>query len=278
MSLFLQEVFRMTNEKDLELIREYEELIILLKQLHEDTPVLEKQHESIREAFVKAQKRLDTSMKSSEKTLEEMKEKIKIDFSEECNAILADLMKSTQNQVSAWVAQIQTEKNDLMRIYEQCNSSLLKLDTASDRAEQILGALNSKVDSVKIPYIYDDKTISKDKDVKSSKKVRTNIEFNYDETLTGAEIWKKYKGATSLPIIVQAPTWTGDYCYVITEYDKAKKQVKGRIYLNGKLRTTKGYPNGHRTFTDKTEFKLYKSPNEQSIIINELELKIDDLG
>ena len=43
----------MITKNDIDLIEEYEELIVLLRQLHDDVPILEKQHNSIKKAFKK---------------------------------------------------------------------------------------------------------------------------------------------------------------------------------------------------------------------------------
>ena len=55
----------MTDKKDIELIGEYEELVVLLRQLHKDTPILEEQHQSINKAFVNAQEKLETTIASA---------------------------------------------------------------------------------------------------------------------------------------------------------------------------------------------------------------------
>ena len=59
----------MVTKNDIDLIEEYEELIVLLRQLHDDVPILEKQHNSIKKAFKNAQEKLDSTIKSSEEEM-----------------------------------------------------------------------------------------------------------------------------------------------------------------------------------------------------------------
>ena len=49
------------------MLEEYEELIVLLRQLHSDVPVLEGQHRSIQQAFVSAQTKLENTITDEEK-------------------------------------------------------------------------------------------------------------------------------------------------------------------------------------------------------------------
>ena len=88
----------METNKDVEIITEYEELLVLLKKLHEDTPVLEKQHKSITKAFVSAQEKLESTIESSNEELEKAKKVILANFSNECKRIVSEVLSDAQKQ------------------------------------------------------------------------------------------------------------------------------------------------------------------------------------
>ena len=264
----------MMDVKNNELISECEELLVLLKQLHKDTPILEKQHKSLKQAFVSAQAKLESTIESSDAEMERIKNKILLEFSNECKLIVSEVLSSSQTQIGELLKKIQLEKTKLESLSEQCIASTIKLMSTIDEAKNVLNELSNQIYSSEHAL----KIQKKQDEISNSKKTSSKkyIQFDYGEILSGAEIWKKYHDKTATPIIVQAPTWKGDYCYIITDYDEVKNQVKGRLYLNGKPRITKVSPNGRKTFTGKTDFFPYKSPNEKSIIDCELKLSIEE--
>lgn len=269
----------MITDKDIEILAEYEELIVLLGKLHEDTSVLEKQHQSLHNAFISAQHKLDSTIASSSLEMDKIKKQALSEFSAECKIIVSEIVSKAEEQAISTVKKIQTERKALEAIRTECDNATAQLTTTVEKAKSLLNELNNQASKIKSSNSQDVGIVQQHRQDALSQSnnppIKKYIEFKYGEVLSGAEIWKKYNGKTATPIIVQAPTWTGDYCYVITEYDKTKSQVKGRIYLDGKPRSTKGYPEGKRTFTAKTEFIPYKSPNENSIILNELNIMLD---
>ena len=117
----------MTDKQDIELIDEYEELLVLLRQLHKDTPILEKQHKSISQAFVAAQEKLNSTIASSGPEIGRVKEGILLEFSNECKSIVAELLSSSKAQTAELLNQIQVEKKNLEIITAESVNSIKKL-------------------------------------------------------------------------------------------------------------------------------------------------------
>lgn len=95
------------------------------------------------------------------------------------------------------------------------------------------------------------------------------VPFDYEEILSAKEIWDKYNGKTEIPIIIKMPSWTGDYCMVMTDYNEDDKMICGRMYRNGVLYSTPKYKDGMRRFSGDREFQIFKSEYEDEIADSE---------
>jgi hypothetical protein len=103
----------MIDKKDIELIGEYEELVVLLRQLHKDTPILEKQHQSISKAFINAQEKLETTIASANEEIAKAKKSIMAEFEADCRKFIEGLIVDAQSQATATMRKLQAERKSL---------------------------------------------------------------------------------------------------------------------------------------------------------------------
>ena len=223
------------------LLEKYESLMVVVEDLQEKLAKLSDYYVKVRDKYDlydgDVERALAEIPKLTSKSTEAITQKSSEATSEiaasvkEAKAVLKDLKKATTT---------------LTALIEQANNTSIEVPELEER----IAALEERIEQSVPPNNF-------------------FIEFNYDEELTGAEIWEKYNGRTAIPIIVKMSSWTGDYCYVITNYDEDDNKVEGRIYKDGELYTQGRSPNGTRRFSASTQFYIYQSPNEDSIVENE---------
>ena len=224
------------------LLEKYESLMVVVEDLQEKLATLSDYYVKVRDKYDlydgDVERALAEIPKLTSKSTEAITQKSSEATSEiaasvkEAKAVLKDLKKAT---------------TALSTLIEQANNTSIEVPELEER----IAALEERIEQGVLPSNF--------------------IEFDYDEELTGAEIWEKYNGRTAIPIIVKMSSWTGDYCYVITNYDEDDNKVEGRIYKDGELYTQGRSPNGTRRFSGSTQFYIYQSPNEDSIVENELQ-------
>ena len=222
------------------LLEKYESLMVVVKDLQEKLATLSDYYVKVRDKYDlydgEVERALAEIPKLTGKSTEAITQKSTEATSEiaasvkEAKVVLTDLKKATTS---------------LTALIEQANNTSIEVPELEER----IAALEERIEQGVLPSNF--------------------IEFDYDEELSGAEIWEKYNGKTAIPIIVKMPSWTGDYCYVITNYDEDDNKVEGRIYKDGELYTQGRSPNGTRRFSGSTQFYIYQSPNEDSIVENE---------
>ena len=223
------------------LLEKYESLMVVVEDLQEKLATLSDYYVKVRDKYDlydgEVERALAEIPKLTSKSTEAITQKSDEATSEiaasvkEAKAVLKDLKKAT---------------TALSTLIEQANNTSIEVPELEER----IAALEERIEQGVPPNNF-------------------FIEFDYDEELTGAEIWEKYNGRTAIPIIVKMSSWTGDYCYVITNYDEDDNKVEGRIYKDGELYTQGRSPNGTRRFSGSTQFYIYQSPNEDSIVENE---------
>ena len=223
------------------LLEKYESLMVVVEDLQEKLATLSDYYVKVRDKYDlydgDVERALAEIPKLTSKSTEAITQKSSEATSEiaasvkEAKAVLKDLKKATTT---------------LTALIEQANNTSIEVPELEER----IAALEERIEQGVPPNNF-------------------FIEFDYDEELTGAEIWEKYNGRTAIPIIVKMSSWTGDYCYVITNYDEDDNKVEGRIYKDGELYTQGRSPNGTRRFSGSTQFYIYQSPNEDSIVENE---------
>ena len=223
------------------LLEKYESLMVVVEDLQEKLATLSDYYVKVRDKYDlydgEVERALAEIPKLTSKSTEAITQKSDEATSEiaasvkEAKAVLKDLKKAT---------------TALSTLIEQANNTSIEVPALEER----IAALEERIEQGVPPNNF-------------------FIEFDYDEELTGAEIWEKYNGRTAIPIIVKMSSWTGDYCYVITNYDEDDNKVEGRIYKDGELYTQGRSPNGTRRFSGSTQFYIYQSPNEDSIVENE---------
>ena len=224
------------------LLEKYESLMVVVEDLQEKLATLSEYYVKVRDKYDlydgEVERALAEIPKLTSKSTEAITQKSDEATSEiaasvkEAKAVLKDLKKAT---------------TALSTLIEQANNTSIEVPDLEER----IAALEERIEQGVLPSNF--------------------IEFDYDEALTGAEIWEKYNGRTAIPIIVKMSSWTGDYCCVITNYDEDDNKVDGRIYKDGELYTQGRSPNGTRRFSGSTQFYIYQSPNEDSIVENELQ-------
>lgn len=223
----------MINEKDIELIGEYEELLVLLRQLHKDTPVLEKQHRSISQAFVVAQEKLESTIASSGKEINKLKKDVLADFEVECRKVVESLFSDAQSKAEETLKRIQSEKKSL--------------ELLLSRVESAEALLENRIDEVK-------KTPSK----------RKKVELIDGEVYTGEELLEKYESHINKDLFVKrivaksGKPWNNDYCMLITEIDDTR--VYGEIYRDGTMYEE------HKGYSIYDSFMIYRGPSEEAIL------------
>lgn len=223
----------MVNEKDIELIGEYEELLVLLRQLHKDTPILEKQHSSISQAFVVAQEKLESTISSSGEEMNKLKKDVLADFEVECRKVVDDLFSEAQSNVASTLKRIQSEKKSL--------------ELLLSRVESAEALLENRIDEVK-------KTPGK----------RKKVELIDGEVYTGEELLKKYESHINKDLFVKrivaksGKPWNNDYCMLITEVDDTR--VYGEIYRDGTMYEE------HKGYSICDSFMIYRGPSEETIL------------
>ena len=197
------------------------------------------------------------------KFYEQVKEKYNI-YDEEVEKALSD-MRSTKKSVIAEIsASVTSAEKDLGKATTEIKTLLQDLSKASQNVTTVI----KKASEFDLSFPdFEKRLFNLEQQVKNGLVGTSHyISFDYDEVLTGVEIWEKYNGKTRKPIIVQMPAWKGDYCMVLTDYDEEANRITGRMYKDGEPYSTGAYPNGKRSFQGYREFKVYESPNEDLIL------------
>ena len=184
------------DNNDIKLINDYENLIVLLRQLHNDTPILEQQHKSIKKAFVDAQEKLETTIATSDKKIEKVKKAALTDFEKECKVIISGMLSDFQEQATKILKDIELQKTELNLLLSKVDSAVTSLATA--KAELMDG------------------------EIYSGKELIKNFKSHINKDLIVKRISPK-----------SGKTWENDYCMFITEFDEYR--LYGKIYLNGTL-------------------------------------------
>ena len=185
-------------------------------------------------------------------------------YDSEVEKALAKIPSLTANATDTIVKQTDSAKSDLDAGIKEAKSVLRDITKVS----KDLTALISEAKNMRIEVPDLEKRIAAlEEGVIQGHKEEVSI--NTEEVISASEMWYKYHGKISLPIIVKMDSWTGDYCYVITDYDEDDDRVSGRVYHNGELYTKGKSPNGHRTFKGSTQFSFYISPNLEDIVESE---------
>jgi hypothetical protein len=230
----------MMNDRDEKMIDEYEELLVLLRQLHEDTPILEKQHRSIKKAFVSAQEKLESTIASAGDVITKSKETILADFKVECQKIIDDLFAEAQAQAADTLKKLKTEKENVEQLLSRIENVGMHLETTAER-------LGHQAEETK----------------KQTTK-RKKIELVDGDIYKGEELIKKFSAHIGIDLFVKriivrsGNPWKNDYCMLITGADATT--IYGVIYKDGSvLEEQKGYP-----LSDS--FMIYRGPSEQEIL------------
>lgn len=223
----------MANNKDIELIGEYEELLVLLRQLHRDTPILEKQHHSIKQAFVSAQEKMETTIAAADKQITKSKQKILADFESECQKIINTILSDAQTQAAETLKKIQTEKICLEALLNKCDGVKLEMKTRLDEAE-----------------------------TQQIKRKRSDLVDG--EIYTGEELLEKFSSHIDKDLFVKriiaksGKPWNNDYCMLVTEIEE--NMVFGEIFRDGNMyEENKGY-------SIYDSFMIYRGPSEKEIL------------
>ena len=197
---------------------------------------------------------------------EQVKEKYNV-YDTEVEKALNDMRSTKKKVVDEISSTVTTAEKDLSKAIADIKTLLKELSKASYEVNAVIKTASEF--ELSFPE-FEKRLSSLEQQVKNGVIGSSKyISFDYDEVLTAAEIWQKYNGKTRTPIVVKASNWRGDYCMVMTGYNKNTNRVAGRIYLNGQLHTATGYPNGRRTFSGNSEFSVYKSPNLDDILESE---------
>jgi hypothetical protein len=230
----------MMNDRDEKMIDEYEELLVLLRQLHEDTPILEKQHRSIKKAFVSAQEKLESTIASAGDVITKSKETILADFKVECQQIIDDLFAEAQAQAADTLRKLISEKESVEQVRSKIDNAGMHLETSEERLEHRL------------------------EEAKKQPTKRQKNDLVDGEIYKGEEIIKKFSAHIGKDLFVKriivrnGNPWKNDYCMLITDADSAT--IYGEIYKDGSLlEEQKGYP-----LSDS--FMIYRGPSEQMIL------------
>jgi hypothetical protein len=230
----------MTNKKDIELINEYEELLVLLRQLHKDTPILEKQHHSINKAFVDAQKKLETTIASANEEIEIIKKNILADFEVDCRKIIGDLISEAQSQTALTLKKLQAERKSLELLLSKVENIETKIESFGERLEQQI------------------------EDTQKQPGKRKKSELIDGEIYTGEELIKRLSSHINKDLFVKriiaksGKPWKSDYCMLITGYDDT--EIRGETYKDGTIYEE------HKEYPLYDSFMIYRGPSEQKII------------
>ena len=223
----------MTNEVDLETIEKYEDLIVLLRKLHADTPILEKQHKSIKQAFVIAQEKLETTIETSNDEIGEIKKKILTDFEKECRAIVTETITHVQEQATALIEKIQVEEKTL-------SSLLQKAEITSQQLSAQIGTLPDRSNK------YSDEELI-DGEIYTGEELIGKFASYIDENL----FVKRIVGKTGKP-------WNNDYCMLVTDFSDT--MIYGEIYKDGEL------SNESKGYSIYDSYMIYRGPSEKAIL------------
>lgn len=200
------------------------------------------------------------------KFYEQVREKYNL-YNEEVEEALSE-MRSTKDKVVDDIKMVvTTSKKDLSVAATEIRNLLTDLALASVDAKSIIEQANKF--ELSFPKFEERLSILEIQMKKMLVGANDYIPFDYEEVLSGAQIYEKYNGKTNKPIIVKMPSWNGDYCMVITHFDKESNVLTGRMYKDGDLYAANDYPKGIRKFLGHREFRVYKSPNEGMILKNE---------
>lgn len=231
--LSLRKEWRMANNKDITLIGEYEELLVLLRQLHKDTPILEKQHHSLKQAFVSAQEKLETTIASADEQITKSKQKILVDFEAECRKIINTILSDAQVQATETLKKIQTEKKSLEALLDKCDDAKLEIRTRLDEA---------KTHPIK----------------------RKQSDLVDGEIYTGEELLEKFSSHIDKDLFVKrivaksGKPWNNDYCMLVTGIEETR--VFGEIYRDGTMYEE------HKGYSIYDSFMIYRGPSEKEIL------------
>lgn len=230
----------MMDEKDVKLIGEYEELLVLLRRLHEDTPILEKQHRSISKAFVNAQEKLELTIASADEQIAKSKKSILAAFEMDCRKIVKDLLEDAQSQVEVTFKKLQSERKELESLLSKLEKVEKKLEIAEERLEK------------------------RTEDVERQTVKRPKIELIDGKIYTGEELIKKFSTHINKDLFVKrivaksGNPWKNDYCMLITDADETT--IYGETYKDGIMfEDNKEYPL-------HDSFMIYRGPSEQDIL------------
>ena len=255
----------MSDKRDVDILEEYEELIVLMRQLHDDVPILEKQHKSIRNAFVSAQAKMEKTIDSAGDEIRHHKGEILAEFEAECKdtaeSFLSDFQVRVKNLLQTMLAEFE----------EQCRIvSDEVLDDAEVRAEELLEEVQKTERSVhtllsattsaaqRVPASVEVPKKRTDKPVKAE----PLLEDGY--RCTGVELYQKFASHFNKDLFVKrigrknGRAWNNDFCMFVIEVSDGK--LYGDRYKDGDLYDEQvGYEL-------EDLFEIYSSPSEKMIL------------
>ena len=254
----------MIDKQDIELLEEYEELIALLRQLHSDVPVLEKQHLSIREAFISAQAKLEKTIMESDAKLQQNKMQILTEFEKECTVITERVLVNMQTRLTELFKKaLDDAKKECQRI---ASTTVTNAETAVreslkeiEKKEKDVTKLLKKADSItQIPPSPEDNSKKRKPRMPSIPELEDGFEC------TGKQILEQFATHINRDLFVKrigkknGRAWNNDFCMFVTEVSEG--MICGDRYKDGDLYDEQV------SYGDDDLFIIYRGPSEKTIL------------
>lgn len=249
----------MANKKDIELLEEYEELIALLRQLHDDVPVLEKQHRSIQQAFVSAQTKLEKTIAESDAEMQKKKKQILAEFEKECNAVAERVLLNLQSKLTS------AFEDAFVDVQKACDTiAKATLNDAETRAASLLKEVQEKEKNVNA--LLKKAEIVAQQSAASPTKHKEVSEAQLEDGLecTGKELSQRFHAHINKDLFVKrigkrnGRAWKRDTCMFVTEISNG--MIYGDKYIGETL-------SDERVGYDVTDlFVIYRGPSEKAIL------------
>lgn len=257
----------MASKKDVELLEEYEELVALLRELHNDVPILEKQHSSIKQAFVLAQEKLEKTATESGDEIQKKKDIILSEFEKECQKVAKNILFDLQRHMRESLDELANEFRK--KCVEISEDAISNVETGTNKFMKEITAKEKELNTAlkKVEVVSQQST----QIVEKSKK-RTTQTVDLDPQLkdglhcTGRHLSEEYSKHINKDLFVKrvgrknARPWNNDFCMFVTEVDNGK--IYGDRYKDGELYDE------HIGYDLSDFFMIYRGPSEKKILKN----------
>jgi len=220
---------------DATMIDMHEDLVRILKEINKEAPKIKEMYSSFQKelkekntilnnAIANAKTEINRAEISGTKNISELSttRKQQIDA---CLKELEEVVKRAEDLQETLGISVDSIQEFEERI-EDFETDIESLKKEVKKQKSLYKSLEERVSSLEENISAEDPDEEDDED--------SNVEIDYDEILPAFKIYNKYKDSVN-PIIIEKPTYRGDFCFMIKEINSVTRRFTGNYYRNGKI-------------------------------------------